>query len=240
MQLYTDADHDGVDDGCDACTRGAGDHDEDGDTMLDACDNCPAIVNDQLDADADGIGDACDLYATKQHRVAFVGFDTVPFTWIANKDTWTVANDTVGPASTPTMGMGVNDGLWNRTDGITGAAWSFETAVTLPSPPPSNYTVGIGLRSRDGGILGAICSISSAGAMWRLATGANGALSADFTPTSTSVRLRIVRASGSDVRCEIVDGASLTTGISVTNIAYTPVLFTNKNAAAFHYAELVE
>jgi len=55
-----------LDDSCGSRSIG---HDEDGDGIDDACDNCPGIVNaDQLDmlelmngeADADGIGDVCD------------------------------------------------------------------------------------------------------------------------------------------------------------------------------------
>jgi hypothetical protein len=50
-----------------SCAETADPHDEDGDGFVDACDNCPAIENNQADtteiamrAFADGVGDACD------------------------------------------------------------------------------------------------------------------------------------------------------------------------------------
>lgn len=49
-----DCNHDGVPDTCEP--------DGDGDTVIDACDNCPVVHNaDQSDADADGVGDACEI-----------------------------------------------------------------------------------------------------------------------------------------------------------------------------------
>lgn len=60
-----DGDADGVDDQCDPCTAGP-QHDEDGDLLFDACDNCPAVDNpDQANitevfGPSDVLGDACD------------------------------------------------------------------------------------------------------------------------------------------------------------------------------------
>ena len=46
--------------GC-SCTQ-AGPSDLDGDTIIDGCDNCPAMPNtDQADVDTDGVGDVCDV-----------------------------------------------------------------------------------------------------------------------------------------------------------------------------------
>lgn len=238
-QLYVDADRDGVDDGCDLCARGPSQHDEDGDGHLDDCDNCPGVANAaQTDGDGDGIGDACDLHGdSAQRRVRFAGFDELPPAWIANLDRWTVADDAVGPAMPPTSGTGFQDGLWNRTDGVAGLTWSLETQLTLPSAPPNGYTVGLALRTRSGGVLGALCTLEYTGE-WRLASG--GAFADLPEAPANPVRLRLVRAAGSDVRCEIVNGPSTTNNISAPELTYTPVLFTERNGAAFHYADLVE
>lgn len=236
-QLYEDIDNDGVDDGCDVCTRGPGTHDEDHDGFVDACDNCPGVANaDQaLNADADELGDACDPHpATKQLRVAFAGFDTLPAGWIANQDIWTIANDAVGPAMTP-AGSGVTEGLWNRSHVMPGSAWVFETEVELPANPNDATLVGIATRAPNGNTI-STCVLSYVGTTWRLATGA--AAPQTIMMPLTVARMRLFRVPPNDVRCELVGVLTIQTGLNLG--VQTPVLFTGQNRAAFRYADMAQ
>jgi hypothetical protein len=52
----------------------SGPFDSDGDGLLDPTDNCPAVANDQADADGDGRGDACD----EELGASFVLLDSPP------------------------------------------------------------------------------------------------------------------------------------------------------------------
>lgn len=86
-------------------------HDEDGDGVVDALDNCPATSNPltggkQTDTDGDGVGDQCDPHPTvKGDSVASfapfaAGFDGG---WSSDIGGWTAANDAMtSPAGTST------------------------------------------------------------------------------------------------------------------------------------------
>ncbi|MGE5184848.1 MAG: thrombospondin type 3 repeat-containing protein [Acidobacteriota bacterium] len=82
----------------DRAVTGSGDsqaaHDEDGDGVADAIDNCPHVANvDQADGDGDGVGDVCDPNpGVARDHIAF--FD--PFT--GPRPEWTVAGNAAAPA----------------------------------------------------------------------------------------------------------------------------------------------
>ncbi len=86
-------------------------HDEDGDGVVDADDNCPATANPKVngvqgDSDGDGVGDICDPHPTvKGDSIA----SFAPFAagldggWTADQVGWTAANDAVtSPTGTTT------------------------------------------------------------------------------------------------------------------------------------------
>ena len=238
-QLYEDVDLDGVDDGCDVCTRGPGTHDEDGDGIVDACDNCPAVNAPQTNSDGDDLGDACDPDGAAQQRVVFEGFASIPEGWYASRDDWTVTNDAVGPAVTPTVGAGENEGLWNRNFDVSSASWVFESAIDVP-PIPSMpfYVVGIGLRPRSQPTI-AYCQLAWDGTRWGLSTIGGSAQVTVVAPageTTARVVLRLRALTATSARCSY--GSTTLTSSTFMMYALTPTLFTNRNAAAFRYLDL--
>ena len=93
IALGLDRDKDGVDDHCDACLFGPP-HDEDGDDIADACDRCPADLEQTLEPpSSDGLGIECDPDPNRiDVRRVFDGFgfddpgkwQTVPGWYVAN------------------------------------------------------------------------------------------------------------------------------------------------------------
>ena len=74
-------------------------HDEDGDGVEDACDNCPHVAQTSFDdADGDGVGDRCDPDPGRRDtRLHFYGFSALPQGLVQNVDVgggaWLIAGD---------------------------------------------------------------------------------------------------------------------------------------------------
>jgi hypothetical protein len=116
-------------------------HDEDGDGLDDACDDCPVDVDpDQADADGDGVGDACDETATPTHIAlfdAFAGGSLDPRWELVNGD-WHVEGDA--------LVVSANDGLVQvDATGIEVADGRVATrgTVGLVSPTAPDHLIGV-------------------------------------------------------------------------------------------------
>jgi hypothetical protein len=71
-------------------------HDEDGDRVPDACDDCPGIADPmQTDSDGDGVGDACDPSAGTEHLAWFESFAEADpgASWMENGGPWGFSDD---------------------------------------------------------------------------------------------------------------------------------------------------
>jgi hypothetical protein len=103
-------------------------HDEDGDGVVDACDDCPGIADPaQADVDSDGVGDACDPSATTRDRISW--FDSFAETGAANA--WRIQS-----------GSWQFDGESIVYSSLNTSGYSTITAAVRPAPP---YTVELGL-----------------------------------------------------------------------------------------------
>lgn len=122
-------------------------HDEDNDSVDDACDVCPHISGAQTDGDGDGVGDACDPEPTMA-RQQIVFFD--PFTSLTN---WINLGATQGTDEVIMNAVGMtprelirrpftstNDlMLVGMTTGAAGTGQYNVAIVTTPTTPPGGF-----------------------------------------------------------------------------------------------------
>lgn len=103
-------------------------HDEDGDGIPDACDDCPGIPDPmQPDGDKDGVGDACDPSATTREHIAW--FDS--FAEAGASNAWKTKS-----------GSWAFDGESIAYSSVSDAGYFTIDAAVRPAPP---YTVEVGL-----------------------------------------------------------------------------------------------
>ncbi|NMC70095.1 MAG: hypothetical protein GYA57_08535 [Myxococcales bacterium] len=150
-----DCDGDGAGDACDDDDDNDGipdtlddpppPHDEDGDTIVDACDNCPELPNvPQVDGDGDRIGDACEFPGDPSRvseRLRFLSF-AESAGWVSESGSWYRRDDVLGQTQ-PFGGANAYDNAWTGGDDVmvrTLATWT-------GGSDPTYRLVGVLLRA---------------------------------------------------------------------------------------------
>lgn len=143
-----------------SCASTADPHDEDGDGVVDACDNCPSTPNptqldsteDKAHAFPDGVGDACDPRpgASGDDLRGFYSFATEAQASAWTGSGWSISDDAVHAAGNAT---------WTTTRAQQGDGY-FVMAQVASFAPSTTGSLGFALDG-DGVSTGAICKLEA-------------------------------------------------------------------------------
>jgi hypothetical protein len=242
VKTTVDADAGTRDAGCVGTTM----HDEDGDGVVDSCDNCPSVANaNQADTGeqnaggvADGVGDACDP------RPA-AGGDSIllfdPFTsgqigsdWQVNGGTWQAGTDTIAETATG------NAQELDRVSFANISDYLVETQVTLDALPTSDSRATLVSRMTTSSHNGWGCAVMQDVLIFsQIANGEAG----ESSPPSVSIpaptvgsRYRIQTGGyGTNLYCRLPDSGHEVPRTSSTYPSGVPGLRSYAAATTFEY-----
>jgi hypothetical protein len=137
-------------------------HDEDGDGIVDSCDNCPGIANanqaDTTEVTPDGVGDACDPRPMARDRIAlFESFAAMPQGWTIDPEAKVMNDQLVQPAAN---GYGEAYSTTTSTAGVVQARYHV-TALNNDAPYASAEVVA---ERASGSVGGYRCGVFQDGA----------------------------------------------------------------------------
>lgn len=188
-------------------------HDEDGDGVVDACDNCPATANpNQADTSeqavhsfADGVGDACDprLGVGGDLLRGFYSFATEAQASAWTGSGWSISGDAVHATTTAT---------WTTTRTQSGDGYLVRAEIASLSPGPAGaLTITL---DGDGVSTGASCTLDAAtlGVAEANGVSSSATLATAIAPAEpvTLIAWRLIVLSGStrvpQITCRVTHG----------------------------------
>ena len=145
-----DSDGDSIPDATDNCPMvvNPAQTDTDGDAVGDACDNCPAVANlTQLDTDADGVGDACDMCPAMAGLPIDNGCPAMGSSSVASSSVSVSASASSGVgASSSSVGVGSSSAsVGSSTSGVGGAGGSGGSTATSTTAGGMGGMGGMGI-----------------------------------------------------------------------------------------------
>ena len=229
------------------CTGPTSPHDEDGDGVDDACDNCPSVPNaNQMDQGeigaglaADGVGDACDPRPNLAGEMILL-FDPLTSgqlgtTWSVYAGTWVAGADTVAETAVG------NSQEIDRTDLTNQADYLVETRFRFDSLPSADSRTTLPFRMDTSLHNGWGCAITNRSTL-ALSTIVNGGQGEPAPPTTPipalqiGTRYRILAgAYGSNIYCMLPDSSQRLTRSATTYPMGAPGFRTHLAAATFEY-----
>jgi len=187
-------------------------HDEDGDSLTDLVDPCPADAGDAVDSDGDNVGDVCDPDDRPiDRRAYFEPFARPPVDWTLTSGAWTyrddlLASNAIGMVSTTEHDVGQIDHA------------TFE--ATFDATRPVFSSTGVRMTFADGTVIGCLVNVGGGGETLNIYLGQTAQQTTPFSG-GRALHLYVTHvAADNSIRCRAREANGLPTTINfATSIA---------------------